>query len=63
MEFLCELRSTKQTKLVSLDNQYEIRLVSDDSNIMDLGKLPPDTLFKVTIEPQENVYKDFSESV
>ena len=50
MEFIAEITQTKQRKLVSLDNQYELKLVTDDPNIMDLGKLPPDVLVKVKVE-------------
>lgn len=50
MKFLCELKQVKQTKLVSLDNQYEVRLLTDDFNILDLGKFASDTLFEVEIK-------------
>lgn len=48
--FLCELKSVSQTKKVSLDNEYMIKFVTDDSEVLDLGKLPSDTLFKVSVE-------------
>lgn len=50
MEITAELRETKQTKKVSLDNVYSLRFETDDPRVMDLGKLPPDTIFKVTVE-------------
>lgn len=50
MKFLAEIKETKQSKHVSLDNVYTIKLVTDNSEIMDLGKLPPDTTVSVTIE-------------
>lgn len=53
MRFKAELKQVKQTKLVSLDNQYEIRLITDDSDILDLGKLPPDTIFLVEIKKDD----------
>lgn len=61
MEFFAELKHTKQAKLISGDNQYEIRLVTDNSEILDIAKLPAETLFKVTIEPmnKEEMFKDF----
>ena len=55
MKFLCELKQVKQTKLVSLDNQYELRLFTDDSHILDLGKFPADTLFEVEMKAQPKV--------
>ena len=52
-EFIAEIKEVKQVKLVSLDNQYSIKLITDDSRILDLGKLPPDTLVEVKIKPKE----------
>ena len=52
--FIAEIKEVKQQKLVSLDNQYSIKLLTDDSKILDLGKLPPDTLVKVNIETYDN---------
>jgi len=50
IEFLAEIKQTKQHKLVSLDNEYSVRFVTDDPVIMDLGKLEPDQLVRVTVE-------------
>lgn len=50
MDFVAEVKQVKQLKLASLDNQYTVTLRTDDSKIMDLGKLPPDVLVKVTVE-------------
>ena len=50
MTFLAELKETKQYKAASADNLYSLRLVTDNPTVMDLGKLPSDTLFKVTVE-------------
>lgn len=49
LEFFGELKSVSQTKVVSLDNVYTLKLVTEGSSILDLGKLPPDTLLKVVI--------------
>jgi hypothetical protein len=54
LSFIAEIKEVKQQKLVSLDNQYSIKLLTDDSKILDLGKLPPDTLVKVNIETYDN---------
>lgn len=51
MEFICEVKSTKQRKTASLDNIYQVVLETDNSQLLDLGKLPPDTTVTVTIEP------------
>lgn len=50
MELIAELKETKQTKRVSLDNVYSLKFETDNPLVMDLGKLPSDTMFKVTIE-------------
>jgi len=50
LNFIAEIKEVKQQKLVSLDNQYSIRLITNDSRILDLGKLPPDTLVEVKIK-------------
>lgn len=50
MEFIAELKKTTQRKAASLDNIFQLVLETDNSSVMDLGKLPADTLFKVSIE-------------
>lgn len=50
MDFIAEIKQVKQLKLVSLDNQYTVTLRTDDSKVMDLGKLPADILVKVKVE-------------
>lgn len=50
VKFKCEIKRTSQRKAASLDNVYQIVLETDDEKILDLGKLPADTLVKVTIE-------------
>lgn len=51
--FFAEIKEVKQVKLVSLDNQYSIKLVTDNSKILDLGKLPSDTVVEVKIKPKQ----------
>jgi len=48
--FLAEIKRTSQTKKASLDNEFQVVLVTDNPMILDLGKLPPETLVKVTVE-------------
>jgi len=50
MEFLAEIKSTKQTKKVSNDNVYTLLLETDNPMILDLGKLPADTVVKVKVQ-------------
>lgn len=54
MKFQAEIIRTSQRKLVSNDNQYEIVFRTDDPRILDLGKLPADTLFEVLINLYNN---------
>jgi len=49
MEFKAEIKQTRQIKK-ALDNEYQLTLVTDNPMIMDLGKLPSDTVVNVTIE-------------
>lgn len=49
MVFKAEIKRTSQRKVASLDNVYQVVLETDDPNILDLGKLPSDTLVEVTI--------------
>lgn len=50
MNFKAEIIRTSQRKLASNDNQYEIVLRTENPLLLDLGKLPSDTLVNVTIE-------------
>lgn len=50
MDFKAEIKRTSQRKTASLDNVYQIVLETDNPLILDLGKLAPDTVVKVTIE-------------
>lgn len=53
MEFIAEIKSTKQLKRASLDNEYQLLLVTDNPLILDLGKLPSDKTVKVTVDINE----------
>lgn len=52
IKFIAEIKEVKQTK-PQLDNIYSIRLITDDSRLMDLGKLPPDKTVSVIIQTNE----------
>lgn len=62
MDFIAEIIRTSQRKLVSNDNQYEVVLRTDNPMILDLGKLPSDTMFSVSITlnntPEQKSNKD-----
>ena len=49
MQFLAELKETRQSKRASLDNVYSVRFETDDPSVLDLAKLPSDTLFNVSV--------------
>ena len=53
MQFIAELKKTQQLKRVSGDNEYKVILVTDNPEILDLGKLRADTLFDIIITPRE----------
>ncbi len=48
-EFIAEIKETKQAKKASLDQEYSVRFVTDNPQVLDLGKLPYDTIVKVAI--------------
>lgn len=50
MNFEAEIIRTSQRKLASNDNQYEIVFRTDNPLIMDLGKLPSDKVFKISVD-------------
>jgi len=54
IEFIAEIKEVKQTK-PQLDNIYSFRVITDDSGIMDLGKLPADKVVKVIVEYGRNI--------
>jgi hypothetical protein len=49
MEFKAELVKVAQRKK-SLDNVYQISFETDNPLILDLGKLPADTIFRVDVD-------------
>ena len=55
MDFKAEIIRTSQRKLSSNDNQYEIVLRTENPMIMDLGKLPSDTIFDIKITLHDNI--------
>lgn len=49
IQLLMEIRKTSQRKSASGDNVYQLVLECEDDQVMDLGKLPADSLVVVTI--------------
>lgn len=50
--FLMEIKEIKQRKLASLDNEYSIKLITDDVGLMSLSSVPSDEIVKVTFEKE-----------
>ena len=50
MNFIAEIKEVRAKKLQSLDMEIGIRLVTDDINVLDLGKIPSDRAVQVTIK-------------
>lgn len=48
--FNAEIKRTTQKEMASLDNIYELVLNTDNPELLELGKLPSDTLVNVTVE-------------
>lgn len=54
MQFKAEIIRTTQRKLVSNDNQYEVVLRTENPLVLDLGKLPSDTMFDIEVKIVDN---------
>jgi len=52
MQVLCEIKKTSQRKAASGDNVYQLVLETEDDQLMDLGKLPAQSLVIVNILPE-----------
>jgi hypothetical protein len=50
MKVLAEIKKVSSKKLASLDIEYQIVLSTNDSSILDLGKLPADTMVELEIK-------------
>lgn len=50
LSFIMEIKEIKQFKKASLDNEYSIRLVTEDNRLMALSAIPSDSLVNVTVE-------------
>lgn len=48
--FDAEVKKVSSRKTASLDMEYQVVLVSDDPNVMNLGVYAADVLFKITVK-------------
>ncbi len=62
MEFKAELKQVQARKLASGDIAYKVVLETNYVNVLDLGKLPSDSLFSVSVELVANNTKQGKES-
>ena len=54
MDFKAELKQVQSRKTQSNDIVYKLVLETDNVNIMDLGKLPSDSLFEISVTLYNN---------
>jgi hypothetical protein len=47
MKFIMEIKEIKQRKTPSNDNEFSIKLVTDDKNLMALAAIPSEQLVEV----------------
>lgn len=50
ISYLMEIKEIKQRKAASLDNEFSIKLVTDDPGLMLLSNIPSDVAVQVTIQ-------------
>lgn len=50
MKFIAEIKEIKQRKTVSMDNEYSIKLVTDNKDLMTLSSIPSDSTVVVEIK-------------
>ena len=48
---------------MSNDVEVSVKLSTDDTTVLDLGKIPPDQIVTVTIEPGENTYREMAKDM
>jgi len=57
--FLAEIRKVESRKLITNDTEVKVLFNTNDTSVLDLGKLPPDQIVRVTVEdgaPDERSY-------
>ena len=53
MKFQAELKKSSQRKSASLDQTYQLVFETNNPMVLDLGKLPFNTIFKIDIDIDE----------
>ena len=62
MDFSAEIKQVQARKAASNDIVYKLVLETDNPMILDLGKLPSDTLFDVSVNLHNNSQNEQSEA-
>ena len=52
MEFHAELKEVRAIKTASLDRECKIVLITNETQVMELGKDEPDTIYVITIRKE-----------
>ena len=52
-KFVAEIKQVSSKKTASLDIEYRVVLSTDDPRVLELGKLPADSLVNVEVEVAE----------
>lgn len=52
MKFKAIITELKQKRTASQDNEFSLKLVTEDNQIMALSAFPSDTVFEVDISPE-----------
>jgi len=50
--FLAEIKKVEAKKLASLDMEIRLTLVTDETNVLDLGKVPSDQVVQVIVDSE-----------
>jgi hypothetical protein len=50
--FLAEIKKVEAKKLASLDMEIRLTVATDETKVLDLGKIPSDQAVKVTVETE-----------
>lgn len=51
--FLAEIKKVQARKLISNDIEVSLTVATDDTSVLDLGKIPSDQIVKVTVETED----------
>jgi hypothetical protein len=55
MKFIGEVLEVRSLKAKhELDRTFQIKIITDNSEILEIGKLPADTVFEIRVDPLDN---------